>query len=187
MKKEPDEAYQLIDEMATNSFQWQTADRFTPKRKETVVAAYHAEGSNPLEQKIDALSKQMETLMKAQEHSWKPPAASECDHCGSISHESSICPVGEHWAKHQEEANYVGNNNYNSGWRNNPNSSSWGNRQGGQSSNVYRPPHMQNQNQGPKPERKDPPNFQSNFQETMILFVHNLKKRISKLKNQVEQ
>ena len=69
MKKDPDEAYQLIDEMATNSFQWQSVGHHSPimpKRKET-VASYHTEDHNPLAQQLEVLTKQMETLMKAQE------------------------------------------------------------------------------------------------------------------------
>ncbi|XP_027364421.1 uncharacterized protein LOC113871528 [Abrus precatorius] len=47
IRKDPDDAYRLIDEMASASFQWHTTDTYNLKRKEA-APVYQAESSNPL-------------------------------------------------------------------------------------------------------------------------------------------
>ncbi|XP_027338041.1 uncharacterized protein LOC113851973 [Abrus precatorius] len=66
IRKDPDDAYRLIDEMASASFQWHTADTNNFKRKE-VAPVYQAESNNPLVTQMKAVTKQLECLIRAQD------------------------------------------------------------------------------------------------------------------------
>ena len=98
MKKSPEDAYFLIDEMAASSFQWHSLNQFANGKSEP-VAICQAEVCSPLADQLALLSKQVETIMKVNEQILKASPPTECGYCASISHNSSQCPVGAHLAQ----------------------------------------------------------------------------------------
>lgn len=116
MRKTPEEAYELLEEMASNSYQW-PVERQQLRR----AAGVHEVDA------ITALAAQMEMLNKKidrmQAHS---PIA--CDFCGG-NHPNHECQASSSNSSF-DQANYVSNfsrpnnafsNTYNPGWRNHPN------------------------------------------------------------------
>lgn len=144
LNKEPEEVYNLVAEITADSAQWATNDRHLKKP----AGMYKVNAETNFEIKLDAISKQIETLMKAQaQPALVVPSTDE--RLQTI--EEFIKAQGRS-SPLTEEANYIHNSNrnqndpysntYNQGWRNHPNLS-WGGQHKGQSSNFYRPPHVQ--------------------------------------------
>ena len=135
IRKMPEEAYDLLEEMASNSYQWQ-CERGSAKK---AAGVHNVDTYTALSAQIEALTKKIDgmsaPIMKVQ--------AMQCELCGG-GHQSMDCQVGNPFAQSAEQANYVNNfrgqpNNpysgtYNPGWRNHPNFS-WSNNQG-----AARPP-----------------------------------------------
>ena len=157
-QKMEEEAFDLIDEMASNSYQWQI-ERMMPKR---LAAVQGVDCVPTLLAEIAALRAEVNNLKGTAMH----VQSITCDLCGG-GHDTNNCQTGNPFAKTTETANYIGNffrpqqnnpysNTYNQGWRQHPNFS-WS-----------------NQNAAQQP----PPGFQvlenkSNIEELMIKFMQN--------------
>ncbi|XP_073148093.1 uncharacterized protein [Henckelia pumila] len=169
MRKTPEEAYELLEEMATNSYQWQ-AESNIPRRivhhevhDFTAIAAQ----VEKLNRKIDGMS----TLSMSVE-------TISCELCGG-GHLRPDCQTGNQFMSSIEQAKFVGNSKrpqnhlhsitYNTGWRSNPNSS-WPNQnQQNHVDSILPPPQgfsHQEQNQ--------------NMEELMTKFIANVEKRLQK-------
>lgn len=181
-KKTPEEVYSLIEEMASNNYQWPSGDRHVEKQ----VGVYQVDAIAALDLKLDVITKMLETLMQAQSQ-FTHATLSPCERCGLARHDNQDCQVGNPWAKQVEEANHVSNSNrnqndpysstYNPGRRNHPNFS-WGGQQKRQNPNVYKPPHLQNQWQ--KQEERKP-----YIHDTMAKFIEKTDDRFKTLETQI--
>jgi len=126
MNKTEDEAYNLIEEMAVNNFQWSN-ERGQPKwvRGKLEVVALTL-----LNAKVDAMTQRLERLNVNAVNSCAPPPS--CEICGSIDHLIGICQVRSPFAQNtSDQVNYVNDfnprptndpysNTYNLGWWNYP-------------------------------------------------------------------
>jgi hypothetical protein len=124
MAKTRDDAYALLDEIASNSYQW-GSDQTNPKKTADI---YEVEVLTALQAQIATLSKKLETQIVNTVATPSPFCT-----CGGP-HNNGECLS---WQAQQEQVNCVGNNNfqnnnnpysntYNVGWRNHPNLE-WGN------------------------------------------------------------
>jgi len=115
MRKTPEQAYELLDEMATNSYQWPT------KR----LPARRAAGLHNVDA-ITSLAAQMEALNK--KDGLQLPISDTCDFCGD-SHPNHECQIGNQVSSSSPsmQAHFVSNfhrqnnwysNTYNPEWRN---------------------------------------------------------------------
>lgn len=150
MSKTPEAAYELLDEMAANNYDWHTERQ--PQRR---VAGIHEVNSlTVLAAQVQALANQMSSMTTG--------VAQQilCDSCGG-EHHSTACQFGNVFSpssSNPEIMNYVGNFNrqqnnpyaptYNPGWRNHPNFS-WKNEQ------ASRPPPGFNKPQENKSEMEE--------------------------------
>ncbi|KAJ4724582.1 DNA-directed DNA polymerase, partial [Melia azedarach] len=136
MGKSIDEAYDLLEEMAANAFQW-PAERLTPKK---AFGVNEVDNISALTAQLATLTKQLGVMTAQSIHI--PQVV--CELC-SGNHPSTDCQVGNPFApSSSEQVSYVGNYNqqnnnpysnaYNQGWRNHPNFSWRGNQ------NAARPP-----------------------------------------------
>jgi len=91
MRKTEDEAYNLIAEMALNSFQWFTV-RAQPRR---IGGKLEVDDFTLLSAKVDAMTKRLDQLNV---NSMNSSAHSPCKICGSIEHVSLNCQVGSHFS-----------------------------------------------------------------------------------------
>ncbi|XP_056169335.1 uncharacterized protein LOC130138641 [Syzygium oleosum] len=150
--KSPEEAFDLLEEMAANSYQW-PIERLSARKSSGI----HEVGVNTtIVAEFAALNKKIDSVLKIQ--------GPTCEFCNG-SHASTECQVGNPFTHPPENTNFVGNfsrppqnnpysNTYNPRWQNHPNFS-WSN---------------QNQ-QGPRP---PPPSFrpleekQHNHLEEMV-------------------
>ncbi|XP_031286373.1 uncharacterized protein LOC116145068 [Pistacia vera] len=135
MKKTPEAAYELLDEMASNSYQWQS-DK-VPQRK--AAGLYGVDAITTIYAQLEALNKKIDNMSAP----IMQVKSMSCDLCGG-DHLSNECQVGNHFANSTESANCVGNfyrqqqdnpysSTYNPGWQNHPNFS-WSNQ------NAVKPP-----------------------------------------------
>ena len=146
MGKSSDEAFDLLEEMAANNYQW-PSERVNPKRAASIN---EMEAISTLAAQVNALTKKLDSMTVHGVHALNS-SNGVCEQCGD-SHLSSFCPMNA------ESAQFIGNHNpsqrnnpysnsYNPGWRNHPNFS-WNNQNHqGQSSNSrpMQPPGFQNQ------------------------------------------
>ena len=127
MKKSLEEAYELVEEMATNNYQW-TADRVTTKR---IQGVHEIDSLSALAAQVATLSRKLDNINVSAIHSTNTC----CEFCAG-NHMGINCQVGNPFANNSsEQANFVSNyqrqnnpysNTYNPGWRNHPNLS-WSN------------------------------------------------------------
>ncbi|KAJ4718833.1 DNA-directed DNA polymerase [Melia azedarach] len=121
--KSIDEAYELLEEMAANAFQW-PSERLTPKKASGV---HEVDNISALTAQLATLNKQLGVMTAQSIHI--PQVV--CELC-SGNHPSTDCQVGNPFApSSSEQVSYVGNynqqnnnpysNTYNQGWRNHPN------------------------------------------------------------------
>ncbi|KAL0293223.1 UNVERIFIED_CONTAM: hypothetical protein Sradi_6950100 [Sesamum radiatum] len=129
MKKLPSEAFNIIDEIATNLYS------YGQERVEKRTAGIHSIDA------ISALSAQMTTLTQKVDNlgaaMWNGAPIGPCGACGQMGHLSQDCKVGNQFFIH-EDANFVSHggrstfnphsSTYNPGWRSHPNLS-WSNNQ----------------------------------------------------------
>ncbi|KAJ4717050.1 DNA-directed DNA polymerase [Melia azedarach] len=136
MSKTPDEAYQLLEEMASNNYQW-PSDRSTQRR---VAGVHEIDAITALTAQVATLSRQLGTLNVNVIQS----QVQVCELCGG-NHASVNCQVGSPFASSSsKQANFVSNfqrhqqnaysNTYNPAWKHYPNFS-WSNDQ-----NFMKPP-----------------------------------------------
>ncbi|XP_031275462.1 uncharacterized protein LOC116133938 [Pistacia vera] len=135
MKKTPEAAYELLDEMASNSYQWQS-DK-APQRK--TAGLYGVDAITTISAQLEALNKKIGNMSAP----IMQVKSTSCDLYGG-DHLSNECQVGNPFANSTESTNYVGNFHrqqqdnpysgaYNPGWQNHPNFS-WSNQ------NAMKPP-----------------------------------------------
>src|SRR5262249_26685393 len=117
--KTPEAAYELIDEMATNSYQWQV-DRAATKKQ---AGVHNVDAVTALAAQIELLNKKIDGMSVG--------IIMMCDLCGVPGHKSVECQAGNPFAQTMEQVDYAGNfqrnpqnnpysNTYNPGWRNHP-------------------------------------------------------------------
>jgi len=125
MSKTEDEAYNLIEEMTLNNFQWST-ERAQPRR---FRGKLEVDAFTLLSAKVDAMTKRLDQMNINAVNSSAP---SPCEICCSIEHISLHCQVQSPFSQDPDEVNYVQNfnlrptndpycNAYNPGWKNHPN------------------------------------------------------------------
>jgi hypothetical protein len=116
MDKAYSEAYQLIESMAQNHYQW-GSERTTMEKPQTKGGMYEISGIDHVNAKLDALTKKLESLTTA-------PAATvaattqNCEVCGVQGHVAAECHVLT--GVPLEQANYTQGNSYNYNQRNHP-------------------------------------------------------------------
>ncbi|KAG9445014.1 hypothetical protein H6P81_016354 [Aristolochia fimbriata] len=151
-KKTPNEVYELIEEMASNMYQY-PVERSARGRASTVHNVDH----------VLALQAQVESLTKQLKKLHTPSLVAQiCEMCGG-GHPNHECQVGNiQVVSSLDQANYVSNfcksndpysNTYNLDWRSHPNFS-WSNNNNQQSST-----------QQPNAQTRPPPGFQRATQE----------------------
>jgi len=104
INKTEDEAYNLIQEMALNNFQWST-ERGQPKR---VGGKLEVDALTLLSAKVDAMTQWLDRMNVNVVNSSAPPP---CEIYGSLHHLTLNCQVGSPCAKDTNEVNYVNNFN----------------------------------------------------------------------------
>jgi len=149
MKKIEDEAYNLIEEMARNNFQW-SSKRTQPNR---VGCKLELDVIFMLSSKVNVMSQKLESFNVNSVSSSTPSLS--CDMCGSINHLTVHCQVSSPFAQDvSDRVNYVNNYNsrpatypfsstYNLGWRNRPNFSYRSNAPFVPQTNFRPPPRFQ--------------------------------------------
>ena len=117
MSKTEDEAYNLIEEMALNNFQW-SPEQAQPR---CVGGKLEVDAFTLLSAKVDAMTKRLDQLNVNAANSSAP---SPCEICVSIEHISLHCPVGSPFSQGPNEVNYTNDpysNTYNPSLKNHPN------------------------------------------------------------------
>ena len=168
MTKTPNEAFDLIDGMAANSYSWQS-ERATPAR---VMGVYGADRIAELTAQVASLTDQLSKLNPSNSFSTNQVV---CEWCAGP-HASVECQAGNPFAQtsncSSERVNYVNNfqqrpnqgpysNTYNPGWRNHPNFS-WK-----ENNNTIRPPPGFQLQQEKKP----------NLEELLTTFIQKVETR----------
>jgi len=87
MSKAEKEAYNLIEEMALNNYQWSN-ERGQPKR---VGGKFHVNALTLLTVKMDAMTQKLDRLNVSTVNSCAPSPS--CDRCGSLYHVTENCQV----------------------------------------------------------------------------------------------
>ncbi|XP_039146852.1 uncharacterized protein LOC120284115 [Dioscorea cayenensis subsp. rotundata] len=163
MNKMVDDAYNLIEDMALNHYQWTSERNTTPKP----AGRHKVETLNLISAKVDALTQKFDKL-----NANVPSAANiTCEICGSTGHLATNCHlIAPPSSKpSMEQMNYLHNfsqrtvndpfsNTYNPGWQNHPNLSYKSNQphfEQNLSSNIPRqPPGFQQRISNPQPVQK---------------------------------
>ncbi|RWR83368.1 hypothetical protein CKAN_01212200 [Cinnamomum micranthum f. kanehirae] len=144
MKKSPEEAYELVEEMATNNYQW-PSDHVQQKK---IQGVHELDSISALTAQVANLSKQIQSMKVHAVQSTNMV----CEFCAG-NHMGVDCQVGNPFNS-QEQVHYVSNysrqnnpysNTYNPGWRNHPNFS-WNNAQ----NSARQPPRFQQPQQEEK-------------------------------------
>jgi len=127
MIKTKEEAFNLIEEMALNNYQWSN-EHDQPKR---VGGKFDVNGLTLLTTKMDVMTQKVDRLNVNAVNSCAPSPS--CDRCDSLDHVTENCQVGNPWAPSLvEHVAYVNNiqprpnhdpcsNSYNPGWKQHPN------------------------------------------------------------------
>jgi len=121
MSNTEEEAYNLIEEMALNNYQW-SSGRGQPKR---VGGKCDIDAVTLLTAKMDAMTQKLDKLNVNTVNSCVPFPL--CDRCGSLEHLTENCQVGNPFASpHVDYVAYVNNfqpysNSYNPGRKQHPN------------------------------------------------------------------
>ena len=104
MSKTEDKAYNLIEEMMLNNFQW-SSERAQPRQ---VGGKLKVDAFTLLSSEVDAMTKRLDQLNVNAENS---SVLSPCEICGSIEHISLHCPLRSPFSQGLDEVNYVKNFN----------------------------------------------------------------------------
>src|SRR5262249_55747878 len=180
--KTPEAAYELIDEMATNSYQWQV-DRAVTKKQ---AGVHNVDAVIALATQIELLNKKIDGMSVG--------AVMICELCGVLGHKSVECQAGNPFAQTIEQVDFAGNfqwlpqnnpysNLYNPGWSNHPNFS-WSNQQ-----NQRPPPPGYNQTHQQQQQQQKPSleELMSKFISTFEARFQNQDASIENLETQVGQ
>ena len=122
MNKTEDEAYNLIEEMSLNNFQWST-EQGQPKR---VGGKHEVDVFTLLSAKVDAMTQRLDRMNV---NAMNSSAPSPCEIYGSIEHVTLNCQVGSPFSQDPSKVNHVQNFNprpanhpysstYNLDWKN---------------------------------------------------------------------
>ncbi|KAA3460475.1 Retrotransposon gag protein [Gossypium australe] len=134
--KTPEAAYEFIEEMSLNNYQWQVT-RTKPTKS---VRVFNIDALTMLSTQMETMNKNIDSLCSSQAH-----PVMQCDAGGTVANPDypPYQPEAEN-----EQMNYIGNNfrsnnnpysnTYNPDWRNHPNFS-WGG-QGNQGNQRQQPP-----------------------------------------------
>ncbi|XP_050874985.1 uncharacterized protein LOC127078587 [Lathyrus oleraceus] len=122
MDKPYEDAYQLIENMAQNYFQW-GGERTTTEKPTTKIGTYEVNGIDHINAKVDALTQKIENLTITLA-AVVAAVAPNCELCGTPGHTNIECKLLLAGIP-TDQVNYAqGNpysNTYNPGWRNHPN------------------------------------------------------------------
>ncbi|GKV13738.1 hypothetical protein SLEP1_g24722 [Rubroshorea leprosula] len=99
MNKTEEDGYKLLDEMASNSYQW-TNDRATKKG----VGLHNVDAFTSLSTQISILNKNLDNLGAS---TMSISSNSCCELCGQLGHASVECQVGNLVQSFNEQANFV--------------------------------------------------------------------------------
>src|SRR3954471_12211748 len=170
-----DEAYELIDTMASNNY----SDRTATKKN---VGMFAVDQTTALAAQMSSIQQQLSQMMSAMNAPVK-----NCDFCGGGGHQSKDCQKGNPFAP-AEQANYMqnfqrgqgnfnGNQFYNPNWRNHPNLS-WSN-------NAQQP--QQQQRFEPQQHRRSPDDMLSKYIEANEARMKNQEASIKNIETQIGQ
>jgi len=189
MNKREDEAYNLIEEMALNNFQWST-ERGQPKQ---VGGKLQVDALTLLSAKVDAMTQRLDHMNVNVVNSGAPP---HCEICGSVDHLTLNFQIGSPFTQGNNEVNYVHNfnprptndpysNTYNPGWRNQPNFSyrSNPNPLNLQQMNARQPPGFQRL---PFPQQAPPKSNLEAMMESMLFVQQKQDEYIKQLASKVD-
>ena len=172
--KTPTQAHDLIEEMATNNYQWHTVRGKVGRQS----GVHQVDATTALAAQVELLTRKIDKMQM-------PTQTTSCEFCGGP-HFSSNCNAGGMFATHgssnftnHEQVDYMGNasrqqnnpysNTYNPGWRNHPNFGWRDNNTQGPPGFQRLPPQQQQQNipyQQPLPQQQKP-----NIEELLTKFV----------------
>ncbi|KAL0462055.1 UNVERIFIED_CONTAM: hypothetical protein Slati_0093100 [Sesamum latifolium] len=182
MKKLPFEAFNIIDEIATNLYSYGL------ERTDKRVAGVHSvDAMTTLSAQMAALTHKVDNLGAV---IWNGAPIGPCGACGQMGHLSQDCKVGSQFSMH-EDANFVSHggrfnfnpysNTYNPGWRSHPNFSSGNNQQQGP------PGYHHSQQQAPQEKKNNLEDMLSNFITAANTRFQNQDASIRNLEVQIRQ
>ncbi|XP_052188365.1 uncharacterized protein LOC127798771 [Diospyros lotus] len=183
MGKSTEDAYELLEEMASNNYQWST-ERGMPKK---ASGMYEVDGINMLNAKVDNLVKIFGKLGNGNAVYSNSNSASNCDWYEN-SHLGSDC-------MQVEQAQYISNynmqnqqnnpysNSYNAGWRNHPNFS-WRDQGSSSNSRPNNPPGFQPRPQGVMQQQ---PESKPSWELAIEKLANATANRFEKLEEKVDQ
>ena len=90
MSKTEEEAYNLIEEMVLNNYQWSSEHG----QLKLVGGKYDIDALTLLTEKMDAMTQKLNKLNVNAVNSYAPSPC--CDRCGSLDHSTKNCQVGTH-------------------------------------------------------------------------------------------
>ncbi|XP_024028757.1 uncharacterized protein LOC112093792 [Morus notabilis] len=152
------EAYEILERMSNNNYQWPTERVFAGRR---VAGIHEVDAVTALTAQVSSLSNILKSLNVAAPANAATPVALTCVYCGA-EHSFENCPSNPESVCYVNNFNRNNNpysNSYNQGWKQHPNFS-WSNQEAnpmpGPSKPAYPPGFHQHQHQ------RQPPQEQSN-------------------------
>ena len=107
MNKTHQEAMDLIEDMALNSFQWGGNDTRVVRKQ--MGGVLEVDGLTAINAKLDALTKRLDKMHVNSVAPAHTPIAM-CELCGDAGHTSQVCEVGNPFSSNgSESVNFVGN------------------------------------------------------------------------------
>ena len=150
MMKTVDEAKQLLDNMTSNHYKWQTDSRSLPKK----AGVYEVDSTILLQAQVAALTKQIAEMNK--------PKLDTCEFC-SGNHKAENCnAIMESVQFMRNQGNFGNFNNFGNQWKGSS-SNSWNPPSQGGYQRPQAPPGFQNQSQQSSFQNQNPQ--QNNFQQ----------------------
>ncbi|XP_045802576.1 uncharacterized protein LOC123896203 [Trifolium pratense] len=116
MDKPYNQAYQLIESMAQNHYQW-GSERTPVEKTQTKGGMYEISNMDHINAKLDALTQKIETLTNAPKAT-VAATTQNCELCGVQGHAIAECQLLTEVSP--DQVNYTQGNPYNQGPRNNP-------------------------------------------------------------------
>ena len=162
MNKTLEEAFELIESMASHNFQW-SSERSVPPQN---PGKYQLNASDGLAAQVEMLNRQMAQILSQRSSSVSAVQASQaCQICGQLGHQPEECSIYV-TSQNTAEVNYTQNqgaysNSYNPSWRHHPNLSYKSNQPQQQ---QHYPQASMNQGFGQQTQSYQPNNKQQNGQ-----------------------
>ncbi|XP_022851015.1 uncharacterized protein LOC111372832 [Olea europaea var. sylvestris] len=196
LQKDPDEAIEYLDDLAEKAHTWtgpsptDSTNRSRPPRNPTSTGIYQLRKEDSLKAKVEALTKEFETLRakgsKPAQTVSRVESLGPCFVCGGVDHLAQECTtLFEMRGVYEEHCNALGtyrkpyspfSESYNPGWHNHPNLS-WKseNQQTTQSNRTYSAPSYQ-----PTPSR-------NSLEDTLHAFIEAQGKANQKFETMINQ